>query len=48
MQYMSLAYMSPPEPSLLTDEDSGDEDAGGRIDTLNKMDGQFYSVDCFQ
>lgn len=28
-------YVAPPEPSVLTDEDSGDEDAGGRIENLS-------------
>lgn len=28
-------YIAPPEPSALTDEDSGDEDEGGTYDNLS-------------
>nr|XP_023023884.1 uncharacterized protein LOC111512028 [Leptinotarsa decemlineata] len=28
-------YIEPPEPNVLTDEDSGDEDCGGTIDNLS-------------
>ncbi|KAG5894309.1 hypothetical protein JTB14_015549 [Gonioctena quinquepunctata] len=28
-------YMEPPEPNVLTDEDSGDEDDGALVDNLN-------------
>jgi hypothetical protein len=28
-------FISPPDPAVLTDEDSGDEDFGGTIDNLN-------------
>ncbi|KAG8285673.1 hypothetical protein J6590_075709 [Homalodisca vitripennis] len=31
---VSDIYMEPPEPNVLSDEDSADEDGGGTIDNL--------------